>query len=169
MLFVFFKLLTVENLVISIELRNSITWNHNTLHYITYTQTQTHTQTHVYTHILYISLNHKNYNFLEFDWSIYYKLQYFIPIYVKSCNQIIVYNRTVLIIIGHAGNPIIDHHSNGPITSLVLHGCLFDWQGQLVLTNYFQSYSFFFFFFPPPIRNLLLGLFPFLRIQCNLL
>ena len=36
-------------------------------------------------------------------------------------------------------NHIWDGNSNGPITSLVLHSCLFDWQGQASLTNYFQS------------------------------
>ena len=62
-----------------------------------------------------IRSNNKNYNFLEFDWSI-----------SDSLNP----------------NHIWDRNSNGQIiTNLVLHGCLFDWQGQASLTNYFQSFQ----------------------------
>ena len=83
----------------------------------------------------FIYFYHKNYNFLDFDFSIN---QYFL----KTSNQIVckgpvckgihvVCNQTVL-------KPNQNGNLNLPITILVSHGCLFDWQGQAGPTNYSQ-------------------------------
>ena len=93
----------------------------------------------VYDHPDFFSFfNHKNYNFLDFDWSIN---QYFL----KTSNQIVckgpvckgihvVCNQTVL-------KPNQNGNLNLPITILVSHGCLFDWEGQAGPTNYSQVVS----------------------------